>query len=56
MDATLKFNEKKEKAQALANLRSKGGGGIIGGKIDKKAIEEFEHDQEEKYEILKLEK
>jgi hypothetical protein len=56
MDATLKFNEKKEKAYALANQRNNAGGGVIGGKIDKKAIEEFEHDQDEKYEILKLEK
>ncbi len=32
MDATLKFNEKKEKAYALANQRSNAGGGVIGGK------------------------
>ena len=35
-------------------MRSKGD--VIGGKIDKKAIEAFEHQQEEQYEILKLEK
>jgi hypothetical protein len=54
MDAMQKFNERK--AKALANQRTKGGGSLIDGKIDKQAIEEFEHDQDEKYEILKLEK
>jgi len=54
MDAMSKFNERK--AKSIANQRTKPGGSLIGDKIDKQAIEEFENGQEERYEILKLEK
>lgn len=55
MDAT-KIAIEKERQRALKGHRQRNGGGVIGTKIDKTAIEEFEQNQAAEYEILKLEK
>jgi SNF2 family DNA or RNA helicase len=55
MDA-MSIAQEKERQRALKTHRQRGGGGDIGSKIDKTAIEEFEKNQEQEYQILKLEK